>query len=54
MNRTCVAQFRKDGLDFIPGLEYKVDFNPIDKNLYIYTVWGYTTISTSQLNRYFV
>lgn len=36
--RTCVRHMVKNGLEFIPGLQYKVDYNPIDKNLYIYNV----------------
>jgi hypothetical protein len=52
--KTCVKWFVKDGLEFIPGMEYKVEFNPIDKNLYIYTVWGFTTITTSQLSTHFI
>lgn len=52
--KTCVKWFVKDGLEFIPGMEYKVELNPVDKNLYIYTVWGYTTISPSILNSNFI
>jgi hypothetical protein len=52
--KTCVKWFVKDGLEFIPGMEYKVEFNPIDKNLYIYTVWGFTTITASQLSTHFI
>lgn len=54
MKKLCVKQYRKDGLDFIPGLEYEVEYNPIDRNLYIYTVWGYTTITPFALNSNFI
>lgn len=54
MTKLCVKEFTKDTLMFIPGSEYKVTYNNIDGRLYIYTVWGYTDISTSQLNSHFV
>lgn len=54
MKKKCVKYLCIDGLEFIPGLEYEYDFNPVDQNLYIYTVWGYTTISPLALNTHFI
>lgn len=54
MMKTCVKYYTKDGMEFLPGTEYKVEFNPIDKRLYIYTVWGYTTISPLIINSNFI
>lgn len=49
----CLKDCRKDGLTFIKGCTYKVDYNSVDGRLYIYTVWGYTDISKSMLNEFF-
>lgn len=54
MIKTCIRSFRLNGLMFAAGNEYKVELNPVDGNLYIYTVWGYTTITTNWLNYYFI
>lgn len=52
--KTCVEYLLLDGLEFIPGLEYKVEFNPVCKRMIIYTVWGYTFISPKLLNTHFI
>lgn len=50
----CVKWFIKDGLEFIPGMEYKTEFNPVDNKIYIYTVWGFTTIDPLIVNTNFI
>lgn len=50
----CICDFVKDGLQFVSGCTYNVDYNKVDGRLYIYTVWGYTDISKSTLNNYFL
>lgn len=50
---TCLKDFYKDGIPFGRGLTYSVELNSADGRLYIYTVWGYTTISKELLNKNF-
>lgn len=52
--RTCIRHMVKDGLEFVPGCEYKVEYNPVDQNLYVYTVWGFTTITPFDLHTHFI
>lgn len=52
--KRCVKWFIKDGLEFIPGMEYKTEFNPVDNKIYIYTVWGFTTIDPLIVNTNFI
>lgn len=41
-------------IPIVCGMEYKVEWNPIDRQFWIYTVWGYTTISKQLLDKYFI
>lgn len=41
-------------IPIVRGMEYKVEWNPIDQQFWIYTVWGYTTISKQLLDKYFI
>lgn len=50
----CLTDCQKDGLTFFKGNTYKVDYNSVDGRLYIYTIWGYTDISKTILNEYFL
>jgi hypothetical protein len=43
-----------DTIPIVCGTEYKVEWNNIDRQFWIYTVWGYTTISKRLLDRYFI
>lgn len=52
--RTCIKWCVLDGMEFIPGNEYTIDYNPVDGRIYIYNVWGSTTISLRFLNNHFI
>ena len=41
-------------IPIVCNTEYKIEFNPIDKQFWIYTIWGYTTISKRLLDKYFI
>ena len=41
-------------IPIVAGMEYYVDWNNRDKQFWIYTVWGNTTISKKLLDRYFI
>ena len=43
-----------DTIPIVCGTEYKVEWNPVDRQFWIYTVWGYTTISKQLLDKYFI
>ena len=48
------AKKREEALTIPQEPEYKIEFNPIDKQFWIYTIWGYTTISKRLLDKYFI
>lgn len=54
MEKLCIHSFSKDGLNFVEGCTYKINYNKIDGLIYISTVFGYTDISKSILNEYFL
>ena len=54
MKKICIKSFVKDGLSFHKNEEYHINYNPIDSNIYIYNVYGYTTISKRTLDEYFL
>ena len=52
--KTCVHYCRVGNTEFFPGTQYRVDFNPIDGQLRIYTVWGEVIVTAEFLNKYFI
>lgn len=54
MKKICIHDFIVDGLQFCKGCEYKIEYNQYDNNIYIYNCFGYTIISKSILNNYFL
>ena len=48
MIKTCINDCIIDGLIFIQGLEYKIEFNPYCKKIVIYNLHGYTFISKNE------
>lgn len=36
------------------GIKCKVEFNPIDRQFWIYTIWGISPITNETLNKYFI
>lgn len=52
--KTCVSYCRIGNTEFFPGTQYRVDFNPFDHHLRIYTVWGAVIVSAEFLNMHFV
>ncbi len=55
MNKISIEDFwLTDTIPIVCNTEYKVEFNPVDKQFWIYTIWGYTTISKQLLDKYFI
>lgn len=54
VEKLCINSFMKDGIPFASGCKYKVDFNPLNGKIYIYTVWGFTDITTEILQANFI
>lgn len=54
MEKMCIHSFSKDGLNFIEGCSYRINYNKIDNRIYVHNVYGYTDISKPALNRYFL
>jgi hypothetical protein len=50
---TCICGTIINGLMFIKGCDYRVDYNPFI-GITIYTVRGYTNISKRQFDSYFI
>ena len=54
MKRLCIKEFKMDNLIFAKGMEYEVEYNPVDGNLWIYNVWGCSPISKVTLDKHFI
>ena len=54
MKKTCVSYCRIGSKEFLPGTSYVVEFNPIDRKLRIYTVWGAEIVSPEFINTHFI
>ena len=52
--KTCVHYCRIGSTEFFPGTQYKVEFNPVDCKLRIYTVWGAVIVTAEFINRHFI
>ena len=52
--KLCISYCRANGLEFFPNTEYKIEFNPIDKQLRIYNCWGGTIIPKWFVNENFI
>lgn len=50
----CVKYCHIGSKEFLPGSTYQVEFNPVDKKLRIYTVWGAEIVSPEFINRHFI
>lgn len=54
MKKLCINYCRVNGLEFFSNTEYKVEYNPIDGQLYLYNCWGITTVPTWFINNNFI
>lgn len=54
MERLCVNYCVANGVEFFPNTKYRVEFNPIDKLIRIYTVWGCTIVPAWFVNANFI
>ena len=54
MDRLCIKDCVIDGLIFVSGLNYKIDFNSFNNSLIIYHPFGYTTINKKILDNHFL
>ena len=54
MKKTCVEYCRIGNTEYLPGTEYRVEFNLVDRLLRIYDVWGSQIVSCEFINRYFI
>lgn len=54
-SRICLKDCKIGGLQFLQGVEYQYTYNTIDRNIYIYDVFGrYTDIDKRVLDAYFL
>ena len=44
IKKVCLRDIKIENLQFCKGNVYNVEYNPVDKQIYIYSIWGYTTI----------
>lgn len=52
--KTCIRYCRIGSTEFFPGTQYPVEFNPIDRKLRIYTVWGAEIVTPEFINSNFI
>ena len=50
----CIQDTIINGLSFMHGLFYKVEYNPIIRTFIIYNKFGYTDISKQQFDYSFI
>ena len=54
MTKTCVRYCRIGNREYLPGTEYRIEFNPVDRQLRIYDVWGCQIVSLQFINENFI
>ena len=54
MKKLCVKYFKMGAQEFFPNQEYKIEYNPLDSQFYIYNVWCYQVIHKWMLDTYFL
>ena len=54
IKKVCVEYCRIGNTEYLPGTEYQVEFNPVDRLIRIYDVWGCRIVSCEFINRYFI
>ena len=54
IKKVCVEYCRIENTEYLPGTEYRVEFNPVDRLIRIYDVWGCRIVSYEFINRYFI
>ena len=52
--KMCIHDTIINGLSFIHGLFYKVEYNPIMRTFIIYNKFGYTDITKQQIEYLFI
>ncbi len=50
----CLRDWRKNGIVFVRGENYKVEYNPVDRRFYAFTPMGFTDITDYELKTVFV
>ena len=54
MTKTCVKYCRIGNTEYLPGTDYRIEFNPVDYQLRIYDVWGCQIVSGEFINANFI
>ena len=54
MEKLCIKYFRVGSLEFFTNNGYKVEFNPVDKQIYLYNVWGCVRVPKLVLDAHFL
>ena len=54
MTKTCVRYCRIGNTEYLPGIEYHIDINPVDGLFRIYDVWGCKIASLQFINANFI
>lgn len=54
MKKLCIRDCKINGLVFVCGIDYEIEFNPFNRKLIIYNLYGFTTINKKELDRNFL
>ena len=54
MTKTCVRYCRIGNTEYLPGTDYWIEFNPVDRQLRIYDVCGCKIVSCEFINANFI
>ena len=52
--RLCINDFVIGNMIFLSGTEYEIEYNPADRNLYLYHCHGYATVTKGFINEHFL
>lgn len=50
----CIRDFKIGCMPFIKGLQYEIEWNPIDERIYLYNPYGFTPVSKELINKHFL
>lgn len=52
--KMCVNYCRIENTEYLPGSKYLFEYNPVDKRLRLYDVWGCKIVSSEFINTNFI
>lgn len=51
--KLCIRDCTIDGLPFVSGMYYDIEWNPVTQSFIAYTVWGFTKLTDNEYRTIF-